>query len=83
MRISDGPTILRHTLRWAFLRALKRKYLQVNGAPQGMQCVVGLVELLGNQEEQRCYTLERSDPAHVAGASKNTVRMRLLDDICV
>ena len=74
MKLSDIVTILKHTFRWAFIRALRRKYRQTNGAPQGAQFVVGLVELLGNQSEHHFYV------EHIY-LKKEISRWRWLDDI--
>ena len=76
MQLDAIPIILGHTMRWCYLRALRRKYKQVDGAPQGMQSCVGLVQLLGNKKEHEFY---RAYPE----TKGKLCRARFIDDTLV
>ncbi len=67
---------MKHTHRWAFMRAGRKKYRQINGAPQGGQFVVGLTQLLGNKKEHGFYIVHPE-------VKRAVTRMRWLDDIIV
>ena len=76
MKLEVIPVIMMHTLRWCYIRALRRKYKQIDGAPQGMQCVVGLVQLCGNKKEHEYYKRR-------PGEKNRVMRMRWIDDTIV
>ena len=66
--------MLDHSFRWVFLRALRRKYRQKDGAPQRAQHVVGIVRSLGNKKEQEFYLRQPS-------VKRRVTRIQWVDDI--